>query len=164
MIPANRYWAGRAAKQFVAGQRYYMAEDLEASSKSKRFFFAAIRQLWQNLPDDLHREYPTVEHLRKKLMLRLGFFKQRSFPCASRQEALQLRTWLREKDEYAILIVDGAVLIETTAESITAMTKARFKEMSDAMIGWLCDRTGIPVESLKREAQKDSEPSSANNA
>ena len=87
MVPASSYWAARADRQYVVGEVYRMVEHHDRSGESHRHYFATLANGWANLPDDKLDEYPTPEHLRKKLLVWCGYADERSIVCASKAEA-----------------------------------------------------------------------------
>ncbi|APX70740.1 MULTISPECIES: hypothetical protein [unclassified Brucella] len=58
--PASPYWASRADRQFVVGETYNLVEHHDRSNGSHNHYFAAVKNGFDNLPDDLRGEYPTV--------------------------------------------------------------------------------------------------------
>jgi hypothetical protein len=51
MTPLNRTWAGRADKQFVVGETYFVEAMHERSMASHRQYFASLNEAWRNLPE-----------------------------------------------------------------------------------------------------------------
>ena len=62
-----------ADKHFVVGMTYRLVEHQERSTATHNHYFAAINEAWQSLPDHLMAEYPSPEHLRKKMLIRAGY-------------------------------------------------------------------------------------------
>lgn len=143
--PASAYWAGRADKEFVIGEVYRMVEHHDRSANSHRHFFAAINDAWRNLPDHMIEEYPTAEHLRKKLLVRAGYADERSIVCASKAEAQRVAAFVRPMDEYAVVIVREAVVRVYTAQSqsMRAMGKKAFQESKEAVLNAIDDLLGV---------------------
>ncbi|MCK0312242.1 hypothetical protein, partial [Salmonella sp. 15E557] len=93
-----------------------MVEQHERSDVSHNHFFASIKNGFDNLPDDLHEDFPTTEHLRKKALIRKGYCDERSIVCASKAEALRLAGFIRPMDDYAIVTARESVVRVWTAK------------------------------------------------
>lgn len=140
------------ARDFKAGGVYRLAEEQERSARTHNHFFAALASAYDNLPEDLMEEYPSVEHLRKKLLIRAGFCEGRDFVCGTKAEALRLAAFLRPMDEYAIVVVKDCVVRVLTAKSQSkrAMGAAEFKASKTAVLGHAARLIGVRPEDLKR--------------
>lgn len=143
--PVSAYWSRVADKEFVVGEQYRMAEIQERSEASHAHYFASVGEAWKNLPDELIEEYPTVEHLRKKALIRCGFCTHRDHVCASKAEAQRLRAFVKPMDDYAIVTVSEAVVRVYTAQSQSkkAMGPKVFQESKQAVLDWLDDLLGV---------------------
>src|SRR5690606_5859628 len=91
---ASEYWAKRADIAYVIGETYKLVEHRDRSQSSHNHFFALISEAWQTLPDHLLEEYPTAEHLRKKMLIRCGYADERSIVCASKAEAQRVAAFI----------------------------------------------------------------------
>src|SRR5438045_825874 len=91
MEPVSSFWASRADKQWIVGETYKIIEHHDRSMQSHRHFFAALNEGWKNLPDELLDEYPNVEVLRKKALIRKGYAEHRDHVCADSLAARKLR-------------------------------------------------------------------------
>lgn len=92
--PASPYWASRADRQFVVGETYKLVEHHDRSESSHNHYFAAIGNAWNTLPDHLLAEYPTAEHLRKKMLVKCGYADERTVVCASKAEAERVAAFI----------------------------------------------------------------------
>ena len=151
----SRYWAREADKQFVVGEHYRLAEHNDRSAASHNHYFAAISEAWENLPDHLLEEYPSPEHLRKKMLVRAGYADERSFVCTSKAEAQRLAAFLKPVNSYAVIIVKEAVVREYTAQSQShkAMGKQVFQESKDKVLNQIAALLGTNPEDLKSRGQ-----------
>jgi len=151
----SRYWAREADKQFVVGEHYRLAEHNDRSAASHNHYFAAISEAWENLPDHLLEEYPSPDHLRKKMLVRAGYADERSFVCTSKAEAQRLAAFLKPVNSYAVIIVKEAVVREYTAQSQShkAMGKQVFQESKDKVLNQIAALLGTNPEDLKSRGQ-----------
>lgn len=151
MVPRHPRLADKA---FVVGERYMLAEHNERSSASHRHYFAAIKDVWDNLDDDAYERFPTPEHLRKHALIRCGFADSRSITCASKAEAMRVAAFVRPQDEYAITTIEGATVTVWTAKSQSsrAMGKEQFQQSKQAVLEWLSQLIGVSPETLERNA------------
>lgn len=141
----SRYWAKEADKQFVVGDHYRLAEHHDRSTASHNQYFAAINEAWESLPDDLLAEYPSPEHLRKKMLVKAGYADERSIVCASKAEALRVSAFVKPMDEYAVVDVREAVVRVYTAQSqkYHAMGKAEFNESKQKVLDQIDKLLGV---------------------
>lgn len=149
------YWAREADKQFVVGEHYRLAEHNDRSAASHNHYFATISEAWENLPDPLLEEYPSPEHLRKKMLVRAGYADERSFVCTSKAEAQRLAAFLKPANNYAVIIVKEAVVREYTAQSQShkAMGKQVFQESKDKVLDQIAKLLDTTTEDLKSRGQ-----------
>lgn len=151
---ASEYWAKRADLAYVIGETYKLIEHRDRSLSSHNHFFALISEAWQNLPDHLLEEYPTAEHLRKKMLIRCGYADERSIVCASKAEAQRVAAFIKPMDEYAVVIVREAVVRVYTAQSqsMKAMGAQAFQESKTKVLDAIADLLGVEREQLGRAA------------
>lgn len=142
------YWAREADKQFVIGDHYRLAEHHDRSTPTHNHYFAEIGNAWENLPDDLLAEYPTPDHLRKKMLVKAGFADERSIICASKAEAHRVAAFVKPMDNYAVVIVREAVVRVYTAQSQSykAMGKQAFAESKEKVLAELDKLLGVERE------------------
>lgn len=134
--PASPYWAARADQHFVVGEIYKIVEHRDRSEASHNHYFASITNAWNTLPDELLAEYPTPEHLRKKMLIKCGYADERSIVCASKAEAERMAAFVKPMDAYAVVIFREAVVKVFTAQSqkMKAMGKREFQESKTAVL------------------------------
>ena len=153
LIPLNPLAADRV---LTVGERYCLVEHHERSAKSHSHFFAALHDAWQNLPEATGERFPTPESLRKYCLIKAGYANQREFACSSRAEALRLAAFLRPVNEFAIVTVREAVVIEWTAQSqsLRAMGKAAFQDSKQKVLDIVASYIGITADTLSSNAGK----------
>jgi hypothetical protein len=139
------HWARECDKQFVVGGVYRMIEHHERSTATHSHYFAEISNAWATLPDDQLTEYPTAEHLRKKLLVKAGYADERSIVCASKAEAQRVAAFVKPMDEYAVVLVREAVVRVYTAQSQSyrAMGKKTFQESKEAVLRAIDELLGV---------------------
>ncbi len=143
-----------ANERFIVGMRYTMEEVQHASDRSRGHYFAALREAWQNLPDHLVPEFPSVDHLRKRALIETGHYLERRLVTASAQEARKLLTFLAPTDEFAVYSINGGVVIERKARSQKrkAMGSATFQQSKDDVLAWCAKLIGVKQSDLERAA------------
>ncbi len=155
MAPVGRF-AREADRHFVIGERYRLEEVSERSDISHKHEFAWLREAWNNLPEALADEFPTVNHLRKRALIQAGFFRERVTDCGSNAAALRVAAMARDMDEFAYAVVRGPLCVVRTAESQSrrTMDKARFQDSKTKIMEIVAEMVGVAPETLNREAGK----------
>lgn len=148
------YWARRADLAYVVGETYRLVEHHDRSQSSHNHYFALINEAWQTLPDHMLDEYPTAEHLRKKMLIRCGYADERSIVCASKAEAQRVAAFVKPMDDYAVIAVREAVVRVYTAQSQStkAMGATVFQESKTKVIDAIADLLGVDADDLGRAA------------
>lgn len=151
---ASEYWAKRADLAYVIGETYKLVEHHDRSQSSHNHYFACLAEAWQTLPEHLLEEYPTVEHLRKKMLIRCGYADERSIVCASKAEAQRVAAFIKPMDSYAIVTVREAVVRVYTAQSqkMRAMGAKTFQESKTKVLDAVADLLGVERDQLGRAA------------
>lgn len=152
--PATPYWGKRADQSYTVGEVYRLVTFEERSQATHNHYFAALQNGFDNLPDSMRDQFPTVEHLRKKLLIRAGYADERSIVCASKAEAQRVAAFIRPIDEYAVVTVREAVVRVFTAQSqaMRAMGARRFGESKQAVLDQLDDLLGVERGETSRSA------------
>lgn len=150
MLPLDRF--SRLAEQsFTSGHAYRMIVDEERSSASHRQYFAAVREAWLNLPEELAFDFPTSDHLRKWALIRAGFCSEIIHPCDSEAEAVRTRKLAKELDTYAVVKRVGQVVHVYVAksQSYRNMSKREFQESKTAVLDILAGLLNVTADELK---------------
>lgn len=153
MIPAPH--SRRLIDQhFVIGEKYQFVIHEERSAASHNHYFALLKKAWENLPEAIAADFPSVEHARKRALIMTGHRHERQFVASSKAEALRLAAFLRPASEYAVVVADGAVVTEMTAksQSMRAMGKADFQRSKDDVLAYLAKLGGYDASQLGRAA------------
>lgn len=150
--PASGFWQRKADEQFTIGERYRLEESNDRSASSHAHYFAALHDGWSSLPDPLLADYPTAEHLRKKLLVRAGYAHEAVFVSASKAEAVRLAAFLKNIDTYAVIVPKENCVRVYTAESQSyrAMGRDRFNESKAAVLNELAKLLGIDRRELEK--------------
>jgi hypothetical protein len=143
-------FAAAAAERFGVGEVVALAPAELRSSPSHRHYFACVREAWVNLPGGLAERFATDEHLRKYALIKAGYHDERSIVCTSKAEARRIAAFIRPIDDYAIITVEGRVIVQFTAksQSVEAMSKTQFQASKDAVLGILADMLGVDPTAL----------------
>lgn len=133
----------------VVGERYKLEVVEERSAKSHAHYFAALHDLWLNLPDHEAERFPTAEHLRAYALIREGFRETRDIVASSKAEAQRIAAFVRPMDDYAVVIVRDCVVRVATAQSQSckAMGKVDFQRSKDAVLAFASSLVGAKQES-----------------
>lgn len=153
-LPLNQHWAKQADKAYVVGQVYRVVTVEDRSAKSHRFYFAAINEAFENLPEALAPQFGSPEHLRRFALVQSGFADERSIVCASKAEALRVAAFIRPIDEFSVVVVrDATVKVFTPqSQSVRAMGKAEFERSKNAVLDVIAKLIGVAPETLAHEA------------
>lgn len=165
MIPIPYVWTGQAFEPHPgflrrvqeavgAGEVVTLVQHEDRSGASHRHYFAAVNEAWQNLPEALTAQWPSVEHLRKAALIRAGYRDERSVTCASRAEALRVAAFVRPLDDYALVTVHEATVTVYTAksQSVRAMGKQAFQDSKEAVLRTLADMIDVTPAALGKAA------------
>ena len=158
MVPQERY-RRVAARQFTAGEEYPMIV-LEARSRASHAqYFAAIKDGFDNLPEDIAARFPSPEHLRKWCLIETGWCSEKESDWDSKRDAMRYVAFVREVvDEYARVSVHESgnrvkvLLRQAKSQSTSAMGKAMFEESKKDVLDMIASMIGISRGELKKQA------------
>ena len=148
----SNFWMARADKEFVVGEVYKMVEHHDRSDASHNHYFAAVKNGFDNLPDHMKGEYPTVEHLRKKALIRCGYRNERDIVLSSMAEAERVAAFMRPMDDYSIVVPVNCVVRVWTAKSQkkSAMDAKEFQQSKTDVLDFIDDLLGVERGSTAR--------------
>ena len=165
LTPLSFQWDGEAMvptahsrrlidQHFVIGEHYRFVTHEERSLASHKHYWAVLTEAWQNLPEAVAVDFPTVDHARKRALIMTGHRDERQLVASSKAEALRIAAFIRPKDEYAVVVVDGCTITELTAksQSMRAMGKAVFQQSKDDVLAYLAKLGGYAPGELGRAA------------
>lgn len=147
-----------ARRQYLNGERYPLEVHEVRSVKSLRHYHASIKNIWDNLPDDVHARYPTPEHLRKWALIKCGFHNERSIVCETAGHAKRLAAFIKPMDEFAVIVVKAETIKVYTARSQSAygpykMTAEEFKESKNQVLDLLSSLVGLTRSQVEKESR-----------
>jgi len=119
--------------------------DYMSADKSRRYFFAALRDAWANLPDEYRDRWANAEILRKHALIAIGYCDAITLAVGSKTAAPQIANAFKMKDQYCIATVRGDVVTIYTARSMArrALLKKDFIRVADQVFSWVEQQTGI---------------------
>ena len=122
-----------------------LSSDIFSADEMRKRFFATIRDVHANLPDDLRRRWPSSENLRKEALIAAGWCDTMTVATGSKAAAPGVAAAFKIKDRYCIVDVKGSVLMVHTARSISrsACLRPQFKEVTQRAYDWIERQTGI---------------------
>ena len=91
----------------------------DQSDPMRRRFFALVREVWLNLPDNLRKQFPSSEVLRKTALCRIGWAECKVVTCGNRKAAQEVAILAAHLDRYAVVDVSETVVTVFTARSMS---------------------------------------------
>ena len=143
-----------ARDQWIEGQRYTMeALDIRSAAEHRRYF-ALVHLHWLQIPEKYGNEWPTAEAFRKWALIQAGYYNTRIFACESEGEAKRQERWRMCDEEYVKVERDGCTVFARYAASQSgqAMSRRKFHNSAEAVLGVMERVTGIPSEELGKVA------------
>jgi hypothetical protein len=113
-------FANAAGASLPVGGVVAMAPAELRSPPSHRHYFACVREAWVNLPEEHAARFASDEHLRKYALIKSGYRDERSIVCASKAEARRIAAFIRPTLDYAVVLVEGPVIIQFTEPAAPA--------------------------------------------
>lgn len=129
--------------------------DYMSADKTRRYFFAALRDTWESLPDSMKERWPNAEILRKQALIAVGHCDSITLACGSKAAAPAIANAFQLKDAYCLATVRGDVVTVYTARSMArrVLLKKEFQEVARAVFHWIELQTGIdPAQSPEGRA------------
>ena len=155
MVPLGRHVA-RCNETLTVGEIYRCEVIEERSMRSHRHYFATMHEAWLNLPDHLALQFANDTALRKHALILTGYRKERKLALSSPEEARKVAAFLKPRggDDYAIISVNGNVVVEWTAMSQSAreMKGPTFQKSKDDTLDFIANLVGVTPEQLTANA------------
>lgn len=151
---ANNKALREADRYYKIGSVYRIGDVDERSPETHKHFFAQLRDLWGQLPDAHRDVYPTVEHLRKKLLIKCGFHKETMKVFETEADAKKAAAMIEPLDEYAIVAVEGCVVRVWTAKSQAEelMGRTEFQQSKNALFAECDELLRVPKGTSQKQA------------
>lgn len=131
-----------------------ISSDNFSADKARRRYFAIIREAWANLRPPYAEQFPSPEHLRKWLLIKAGWCDTTTVAVGSKTGAIAVAEAIRRLDHFAVVSVQGTVLLIAVARSQTrrAQPKPQFMTCTQAVYRLLEEMLGISADDLARVA------------
>jgi len=158
MRPLSSYFAREAARRYEANATYALDETHTRSKKSHDHYFVLVDEIFDNLPEREAGRWATADHMRRWALIKAGYHHHDEFVCANKAEAPRLAAFLRQIDEYAVIVVTDAVVTRYTAKSqnYKAMGRADFQASKDAVLAILSGLIGVSPSQLHPSSRSQS--------
>ena len=149
MVPLP-FFRKRCDEHFVVGEHYRLDPRASDDTQTRNHQFAVIRDAWLNLPEHLAAIYPSPEHLRKRALIEAGFYHEEIIDTGSKAGALRVTSYVRHKDDFALVIVRGPLVVIRTAKSQSraAMDKAELQKSKTAILDIIAQLVGTDASTL----------------
>lgn len=145
-----------ARQHYGEGEIVPLIAHEERSERSHRHYFAIIKDVWENLPEDRAVQFPTPEHLRAWALIKAGYCNSQDVVCATKAEALRWAPVMAAARPYSVVIPrEGVVTIYTAkSQSHRAMPKGEFQKSKDAVLGILSELIAVEPAVLEQRARE----------
>lgn len=156
MVPV-RGIARVVASKYQDGMGYLLEPASLGSTPAEKAFYAEVNNAWKQLPESMQADYPSANHLRKRALIKCGFFDVVETVCDTEDDAKRAAALVRG-DEFAVVVVNGTVVRKYTPMSMKVRTKKdreQFRIMADAVLGLLADTLGVKRRELQDSTRKD---------
>ena len=166
MLPLARY-AKVADRQFHDSEEYPLVVLETRSRSSHSHFFAALKDGFDNLPENLSviRErlgiktvprdgWLNPEHLRKWCLCETGSCEPLEVDFDDQKDAMRLARFYRARDEYCQIMIRGSHVTIRVAksQSAAAMAKQPFEDSKKAVLELIESMTGLRKGALMKNA------------
>ena len=152
-VPSNAQLA-YCRREFGDGEIVTFERNEERSQASHDHFFVWLEEAWLQLPENLVSEYPTVESLRAKALIRTGFCHETDTVCENRREAAAIAGYIKRTKPYTIVEIRDNIIKEYSAKSQSrrSMRKKEFQDSKDKVMSFVSDLIGVTPEQLRENA------------
>jgi hypothetical protein len=160
MVPLPRF-TPLCNKQFAVGAEYTLQIVEPRNMRFHSWFFAQLHEMWDNLPEDIAKRWPTFEHLRAWSLVQAGSYTEKDYVCDSASKAKHLARIIRAHTEYAVIKVSGDVVkvFDPKSQSVAAMNSDEFKETAEKVLAVVAAlNPGLSRASVAKEAAKVAPP------
>lgn len=143
-----------ADRIFVIGQKYTLEEVYERSAATHAHQFAWLAEAWAQLPESIADQYPNPEFLRKAALIDAGYYKETILDAGTNAAALRVASQMRSDDEFARIVVRGALVVRRIAKSQKRgeMTARDFQDAKSKIMEIVSALCGVTSDDLKRNA------------
>ena len=154
MVPRPGF-AKRCDEMYYVGEVYLLEPREDRSMRSHRQYFAALHEIWMNLPIEQAGLFPTVEHLRKWLLIKTGYRHERVIVAADAAEARKIQALVRSMDQFAVIQRKDNIVTVWTAESqsMRSQKKDRFQQSKTDVLDEGASMIGKTREAVEAHAK-----------
>lgn len=161
MVPLPRF-DNICATQFDLNQNYRMEIERvsgERSDASHKHYMASVVQAWRNLPEKMASDYPTPDHLRKRALIKTGYYHLDSKVFDTPADANKAAAFIKPMDPFAVVLVKDCVVNHYRAKSQKflrsgGMDKKEFQESKDAVLAFLAKQINVKKSELEAAGKK----------
>jgi hypothetical protein len=143
-----------AHERFEDGKIYRLVEEPEHSDESRGHYFAALKEIFETLPDHYAAQFVNITHMRKYALIRTGYCTEVPFVAADPQSAALVVKELSRSDDYPLVyqVPDTLVVRIARAKSQrkAAMSKEEFLASKWDVLGFLADMIGADRATVRR--------------
>lgn len=145
----------RARQQFKNGYGYVLDESQDRTPLEHRHLFKMIARAWENLPDTLVTEYPSPLALRKKALVRCGFYNEARIVHETALDARRTAIQAASDEPFALVSLRDTIVVVRTAKSQAEhrMKKDEFRASQDAILAFVSNLIGVDVTTLRKQAE-----------
>lgn len=149
--PSFKAYCGR---EYAIGEVYPMTPVEERSQASHNHYMAAVHEGFNNLSEENAKKFPTETHLRKWALVQCGYCTETNYVLANDKEARKMADYIRRRDDYTVMRINGNVLIVWDAESQSkaAMKKERFEQSKHDVLDLIASMARTTRPQLMRNA------------
>jgi hypothetical protein len=146
---------GQLDRYYPEGETTALVEYQHRSDKTHKHEFAFLREAWQQLPEQYADEYPNPEALRKKLLIKLGWYHETIIDAGTNAAAMRVAAAMRGRDaDFTYIGVRGGFVIISDAKSQSrrAMDRADFQASKQALLDAVSAMIGVEPAALTANA------------
>lgn len=155
MVPMPRF-KRQCDEQFLVGQEYVLTVVAARSRALHNFYFAAIAEGWNNLPETIADNFPTAEHLRAYALVATDQCTLATYECVDDKTARRLAINLRADAPFSGIKLRGEVVEvrRPISQSAKAMGKDEFEESCRKVLEFIATLTGVSLTDLRKEGAR----------
>lgn len=154
--PFNSSALKRCQDSFVKGGTYRLEFVEGRSAASHGAYHAALNQIWKNLGEDKQHEFPSVDHLRKRALIKAGYCDREFRVFDTPEDALKAQALISARDEFAVVTVSANVVSVYTAKSQSRRAmpgKGEFESSKTAVLALCAPLIGQTTEQVMAHAK-----------
>jgi hypothetical protein len=108
------------------------------SDPMRRYFFATLRDVHDNMPEHWRELCPSTEHLRKYALCRVGWCDVRAINCGNARVASDVAAAAKSLDRFAVVDIRDSTVTIYTARSMSRRSapKKVFRELVNKVWDW----------------------------